>query len=222
MNEPLSRAERIQAEASRASADAWSRWADDIAERLSKAETRLTALLGDDAGELPGGDVPALFALVNDMADEERKERATAIGRIADALTERLAAEVAVLDERFSTKLDSKIFDLASLKEFKTKLAADLEAEVAALAGATDARLAEIERRVDNVDARRRADRQAAKETVKELGVKLLTLSAAKTGAVERTVAKLAADLAVLEHALADVGAISLTPDTPALPPPGR
>jgi hypothetical protein len=119
MNEPLSRAERIQAESNAASAAQWSRWADDIGTRLAKAELRLLALLGDANGEIEDGEEPALHALFRDASDTERKERAAAIGRIADVLSERLAAEVSVLDERFSQKLDSKIFDAASIKRFK-------------------------------------------------------------------------------------------------------
>jgi hypothetical protein len=75
-----------------------------------------------DTFQHPDGNEAGVIMPVNAAADGEKQARAEAIAKVADALREKTEAEVAVLDERLSAKLDSRIFNLGSLKQYKAKV----------------------------------------------------------------------------------------------------
>jgi hypothetical protein len=206
MSEPLSRAERLQAEANAASAARWNNWADDIGARLMRAETRLAGLLGVDGAPVDDGEEIGLVMVLNDWFGGERKERSAAIAKLCDAWTARLEAEIATLSETLTQKLDSKIFDLGELKKFRSDVDAagrQTRADVEKLFDGLSARFAEIERRVDAVDARRRADRVVSRGDV----VKGVALVGGVIGRIDKKVDALTERLGRVEAALADDGA---------------
>jgi hypothetical protein len=126
-----------------AAEDDWGRWGQNIADRIADLEVKTTAWLGVDS-RISDADPPAILEFIDDAARSERKERAAAIAKLADAWTERLSAEIAVLDERLGQKLDSTVFDLASLRQFKASLekgARELRMDIARETEVIDARL---------------------------------------------------------------------------------
>ena len=110
-----------------------------------------------------------------------------------------------MLSETLSTKLDSQIFDLGELKKFRTDIeqaGRALRAHVSDQVGALDGRFAEIERRVDAVDACRRADRQATKEAAKTDLTKAAALVGAMSNKINARLDEQDGRLAAIEQAL--------------------
>jgi hypothetical protein len=204
----LSRAEKVKAEAEQATGEWWGRWANSVLARLARLECRVTALLGDDdTGEIGGNEEAALPALLRDLSDGERRERAESIGKLADAWTERLSAEISTLDERLSEKLDSKIFDAASIRQFKSDVSeagCALRADIEKLFDGLSARFAELERRIDASDARRRVDRQALRERSREDLTRAAALVGGMVSKVNQRLDAQDARLDAIEAALAD------------------
>lgn len=204
---PLSRAERIQAAANQANAEQWSRWADDIATRLHRTEVRLTALLGPDGVDaaFPDDEQPAIVMLLDDWVGGERKERSEGLAKLAGALDARIEAEVATLSETLSAKLDGKIFDLAELRKFKFAVEAaghELKAHVGEQVGAVANRVTDLSERIDNVDRRRRADRQAEKEHARDDLTKAVTMFEAIAKKIHGRLDEQDQRLAAIEEAL--------------------
>jgi hypothetical protein len=201
------RRERVAAQEN---ASDWGRWAQDIASRLADLEIKTVAWLGADS-KISDENSPAVIGIIEDWALDERRERAAAIAKLADAWTERLAAEIDVLSERLDQKLDSKIFDLGSLKAFKASMekeAGALKAEVRAetqrtLAGMTG-KLAAMEGQLRQRDQAKRA-----------LIVKLAEERAGKRE-LEARISALEERVKTLDRDLVEAGALG--PETPPLP----
>ena len=167
-------AERVNAEAAAASAQAWSHWAEDIGERFAVVEAQLLALIGDPTGKRAIDCEPALYAVVDGAIRAERSARAESFAKITNALTARLEAEIAVLDERLSEKLDSKVFDLSSIRQFRTKiakLATDLQNDVVENMKIADARIEALADQIAALNKKRDVHALAARLAVLERGL---------------------------------------------------
>jgi hypothetical protein len=224
--EKSQRQERLDAQQAQASAEAWGQWAADINQRFARLESRFNCWFDSgDAGDFPdGGEPPMVVELVAEMTGVERKERAEAITRVADALREKIEAEISVLDERLSAKLDSKIFDLGSLKEFKAKIdkaTTELKTEVGRGLEVASARLSVGSDRLDALERKR---------DVRNLIVQVASLHAQLKGlgGLEAQLKELRerldltrADVRALEQVVADAGIATLVdPPVLALPSP--
>jgi DNA anti-recombination protein RmuC len=159
------RRERVRHEAN---ADGWTQWGQDIAGRVVDLEIKTTAWLGVDS-KISDDDPPIVIALIEDSARDERKERAGAIAKLAEAWTERLAAEIAVLDDRLSKKLDSRIFDLDAVKAFKADLEKGVRAEMQRSRAETHERLAEMASKLAGMEAQLRKRDQVRRALLERL-----------------------------------------------------
>jgi len=192
MIEKSPRQERLDAQQAQASAEAWGQWAADINQRFARLESRFNCWFGSgDAGDFPdGGEPPMVIELVAEMTGVERKERAEAIAKIVDAMNERFSAEVAVLSEQLTARLDSRVFDIASIREFKdktSKAASDLKRDVKRGLEVASARLdanadrldklersvAGVERHTANLQARIATGTQIEEARIKDLAERI-------------------------------------------------
>jgi hypothetical protein len=184
-----------------ADAAAWSAWAADLTRRFDKLEARFAAWFG--AGETDEESV-GIVEFTTETLGAEKSERAAAIAKVADVLPERLEAEIAVLSETFSDKLDSKIFGLASLKKFKAGVEEKVSEHEAGLREALAAKFEALAERIDATDKRRRYDRNSARTEIGDLASKLLALSEARASQIDKRLDQVIVELRTLRALLVD------------------
>ena len=194
----LTERERRQAEAS---AEAWTRWSSDIGVRLAALEARLARWLGEEGkGDDDDDSAPVIVQVVATIQDDIEKRASV---ESIHAMREEIQVEVALVRDELLSKIESRVFGV-QLSEFDPdafrRVVGDLKSEVAALVSP----LAELAGRIDNVDKRRRSDRQAAKEALGEMLQKLDKLSAARATVLNKRIDDLNAKIDGLHNATAE------------------
>jgi hypothetical protein len=184
--------------------DAWSTWAAELTRRVDLLEMRTTIWLGSPDEAEASAEKTGVEQLLYAALDSERGARAEALAKLADCLTERLSAEISVLDERFAQRLDAKVFDLASLRAFRQSLEKANGERESEMREDIIGKLKDISERVDNVDRGRRYDRNTQHKEGADAMMKVLALFEVRAGQIDKRVDDVISELRILRALLVD------------------